>query len=212
MLSRKPITRSGRGFRMRIPSLKLGRMVECESTLEGDVVHLLEFSPGVKSYREQPARVEYWDGSCMRIYYPDFEAILVDGHRLHIEVKHSRQLQDFKTAEKYRHIAEHYTEASTGFCVITEEVCRAEPLRSNLRRLIYLRTKVPTVPALNKTELQKKLGFDPTTLGQVEHLLGKATAHRALAFGLLEIDLSAEISADCLVSISSGGSNATLLF
>lgn len=197
---------------MRIPSLKLGRMVECESTLEGDVVHLLEFSPGVKSYREQPARVEYWDGSCMRTYYPDFEAILGDGHRLNIEVKHSRQLQDFKTAEKYRRIAEHYAEADAEFYLITEEACRAEPLRSNLRRLIYLRTKIPTVPALNKTELQKKLGFDLTTLGQAEHLLGKATAQRALAIGLLEIDLRAEISADCLVSISSGGSNATLLF
>ena len=197
---------------MRVPSLKLGRMVECESTLEGDVVHLLEFSPGVKSYREQPARVEYWDGSCMRTYYPDFEAILVDGHRLHIEVKHSRQLQDFKTAKKYRHIAEHYTEASTGFCVITEEVCRAEPLRSNLRKLIYLRTKVATGPALNTTKLRQTLGMSPATLGHAEQLLGKAAAHRALAFGFLETDLSAEISADCLVSISSGGSNATLLF
>jgi hypothetical protein len=187
-------------------------MVECESTLEGDVVHLLEFSPGVKSYRVQPARVEYWDGSCMRIYYPDFEAILVDGHRLHIEVKHSRQLQDFKTAKKYRHIAEHYAETDEEFCLITEEACRSEPLRSNLRRLIYLRTKAPTAQTLNTTELLQKLGFAPRTLGQVEHLLGKATAHRALAFGLLETDLSAEISADCLVSISSGGSNATLLF
>jgi hypothetical protein len=197
---------------MRIPSLKLGRMVECESTLEGDVVHLLEFSQGVKSYREQPARVEYWDGSCMRIYYPDFEAILVDGHRLHIEVKHSRQLQDFKTAEKYRYIAAHYDETDTRFCLITEKECRTEPLRSNLRKLIYLRTKVATGPALNTTKLRQTLGLCPATLGHAELLLGKAAAHRALAFGFLEVNLWAEVSADCLVSISSGGSNATLLF
>jgi hypothetical protein len=197
---------------MRIPSLKLGRMVECESTLEGDVLHLLEFSPGVKSYREQPARIEYWDGSNMRTYYPDFEAVLVDGHHIHIEVKHSRQLLDFITAEKYRRIAEHYAENDAQFCLITEEVCRSEPLRSNLRRLIYLRTKAPTVPALNTIELRQKLGLSATTLGHAEQLLGKATAHRALAFGLLEIDLCAEISADCVVTVSSGGSNATLLF
>lgn len=212
MLSRKPITRSGRGFRMRIPSLKLGRMVECESTLEGDFVHLLEFSPGVKSYREQPARIEYWDGSCMRTYFPDFEAVLVNGERVHIEVKHSRHLQDFKRAEKYRRIATRYSETDTLFCLITEEVCRSEPLRSNLRKLIYLRSKLQTVQALNSCELLQKLGLSTTTLGHVEQLLGKATAHRALAFGMLETDLQAEISADCLVTLCSGGCNATLLF
>jgi hypothetical protein len=106
----------------------------------------------------------------------------------------------------------HYSETDTLFCLITEEVCRSEPLRSNLRKLIYLRSKLQTVQALNSCELLQKLGLSTTTLGHVEQLLGKATAHRALAFGMLETDLQAEISADCLVTLCSGGCNATLLF
>lgn len=104
MLSRKALTRSGRGFRMRIPSTKLGRMVECESILEGDVVLLLEYSPGVLSYKEQPALIHYWDGEEMRAYFPDFEALLSDGSRVHLEIKPSKKLTKPNIAKKYQAI------------------------------------------------------------------------------------------------------------
>lgn len=55
MLVRKVITRRGRRFRGYFPSRKLGRMVAWESLTERDVILLLEFSPGVLSYQEQPA-------------------------------------------------------------------------------------------------------------------------------------------------------------
>ena len=103
MLARKPLTRSQRGFRMKYPSLKLGRMVACESLLEGDLVILLEFSPGVLSYQEQPARIEYWDGERMREYFPDFEVCLSDGTQAHLEVKSSGRLAKPKIAAKYRY-------------------------------------------------------------------------------------------------------------
>lgn len=66
MLSRRVITRSGRHFRGRYPSRKLGRMVAFESLIERDVILLLEFSRGVLSYQEQPTRIAYSNGQAMR--------------------------------------------------------------------------------------------------------------------------------------------------
>lgn len=212
MLSRKALTRSGRGFRMRIPSLKLGRMVECESILEGDVALLLEYSPGVLSYQEQPALIDYWDGEEMRTYFPDFEALLSDGSRVHLEVKPSKKLNKPKIAEKYRAIATHYKQTSIQFRIVTELECQREPLRSNLRRLSYLRTKLTAEVLPMQAELLRLLGQRPTTLATSELILGAEVTQRLLAQGYLHCDLTAEITPDALVSLTEGDRHATLLF
>lgn len=212
MLSRNALTRSGRGFRMRIPSTKLARMVECESILEGDVALLLEYSPGVVSYQEQPALIQYWDGEQMRDYFPDFEAVLLDGSRIHIEAKHSRKLANPKVAKKYRDIAARYQATSIGFRIVTELDCQLEPLRRNLRRLSYLRIKVTAEPLPTREVLSGLLGSTCTTLGSLETSLGAAVTWRLLAVGLLYCDLTAEITSATLVFTVEGGRHATLLF
>lgn len=212
MLSRNALTRSGRGFRMRVPSLKLDRMVECESILEGDVALLLEYSPGVLFYQEQPALIQYWGGEEMRNYFPDFEAVLLDGSRIHIEAKHSRKLAKPKVAKKYRDIAAHYQGTPIGFRIITELDCQLEPLRSNLRRLSYLRIKVTAEPLPTREVLSGLLGSTFTTLASLEASLGATVTWRLLAVGLLHCDLSAEITPATQVSITEGGRHATVLF
>lgn len=212
MLSRNALTRSGRGFRMRIPSSKLARMVECESILEGDVALLLEYSPGVVSYQEQPALIQYWDGEQMRNYFPDFEAVLLDGSRIHIEAKHSHKLAKPRLADKYRAIATHYQRTPVQYRIITELECQREPLHSNLRRLSYLRTKVTTEPLPSQEMLSRLLGNAPARLACLEASLGTAVTWRLLAIGLLHCDLTAEITPASLVFTVEGGCNATLLF
>lgn len=212
MLSRKALTRSGRGFRMRIPSMKLGRMVECESILEGDVVLLLEYSPGVLSYQEQPALIHYWDGERMRAYFPDFEALLSDGSRVHLEIKPSKKLSKPKIAEKYRAIASHYKQTPTQFRIVTELECQREPLRSNLRRLSYVRTKLTAEVLPMRAELVRLLGQMPITLATSEMILGAELTQRLLAQGYLHCDLAAEITPNTLVSVTEGDRHATLLF
>lgn len=213
MLSRNALTRSGRGFRKRIPSKKLGRMVECESILEGDAALLLEHSPGVVSYQEQPALIQYWDGEQMRDYFPDFEAELLDGTHVHLEVKHSRKLAKPKIAGKYRAIATRYLQTSIQFRIVTELECQCEPLRSNLRRLNYLRTKMTTEPLPSLAELSCLLGCVPIPLAQSEAVLGFKLSQRLLALGVLYADLTSKITKDTLVSVvPEGGSHAALLF
>lgn len=210
MLSRKPLTRSQRGFRMKYPSLKLGRMVACESLLEGDLVRLLEFSPGVLSYQEQPARILYWDGERMREYFPDFAVCLTDGTRAHLEVKSSERLANPKIAAKYRAITEHYRRSGEQFHIVTERELRREPLQANVRKLSYLRGRarrdLPTIDALCRL-----LGHDPRTLSSVEACMGQATAWQLLAVGRLVCDLTQTITPNTLVTVFQGGCHATVL-
>lgn len=210
MRARKPLTRSQRGFRMKYPSFKLGRMVACESLLEGDLVILLEFSPGVLSYQEQPARIEYWDGERMREYFPDFEVCLTDGTLSHLEVKSSARLAKPKIAAKYRAIAKHYRRSGKQYRIVTELELHREPLRTNVRKLGYLcgRTsrELPTTDVLCRM-----LGHDPRPLAFVEACMGQSATWQLLAIGRLACDLTRVITPNTLVSVVQGGCHATVL-
>ena len=145
MLSRRVITRSGRHFRGRYPSRKLGRMVAFESLIERDVILLLEFSRGVQSYQEQPERIVYSDGQTIREYYPDFEARLASGPRVHIEVKPSAKLDSPKIAKKLQQIATHYAQhRDEYFRVITELDARKEPLACKTGSLASRLSRAPS--------------------------------------------------------------------
>lgn len=210
MLSRKPITRSGRGFRVKYPSAKLGRMVECESLLEADVVHLIEFSSVVVSYREQPIRIEYWDEDRMREYFPDFELVLTDGSCIHLEVKPTEALRKPLVAAKLRAIATHYIERGQTFRIVTEQEARREPLRSNLRRLTYLRGR-KGVSLPSALRLQQLLGTDACRFEIVQSRLGGEMVWRLLANELLRCDLRLPIVPETLLTIDTGECDATIL-
>ncbi|HTF65454.1 MAG TPA: TnsA endonuclease N-terminal domain-containing protein [Edaphobacter sp.] len=54
-------------------SRRVGRMVEFESLLERDLITILEFSPVVKTFEEQPITIRWLDsGGKEHLYTPDF--------------------------------------------------------------------------------------------------------------------------------------------
>jgi len=194
MLSRKVITRSGRHFRGRYPSRKLGRMVEFESLIERDVILLLEFSRGVQSYQEQPVRIVYSDGQAMREYYPDFEAQLASDPRVHIEVKPSEKLHSPKIATKLQQIATHYAQhRDEHFRVITELEARQEPLHSNLKMLSPLRAK----PVTSLYTLSMRIHGEPWHA--LEASIGRDVLLKQVALGNLVCDLTRPLQGDLLV-------------
>jgi hypothetical protein len=75
-LARRVISRSKSRVTFKWPSVKLNRMVHCESSLERDRCMLLDCDTGVSSYREQPAVIsmEYrLNGETFDfVHYPDF--------------------------------------------------------------------------------------------------------------------------------------------
>jgi hypothetical protein len=85
--AREVISPSGGIMRGKFPSRKNGRMVHHEGLLELDAIYLLEASPLVTGYREQPTTITYPDGDRVRRYTPDLEVTLDGGASVWIEVK-----------------------------------------------------------------------------------------------------------------------------
>lgn len=124
MLSRKVVTRSGRGYRGYFPSKKLNRSVQYESLLECEAIKLFEDAIEVISYKEQPTIIYYYLDDIKKRYHPDFELILDDGPVVHIEVKSSAHLSTTKLSAKYQAIARSYINRPEHFVVLTEnELC-----------------------------------------------------------------------------------------
>lgn len=210
ILSRKVVTRRGRRFRGYFPSHKLGRMVAWESLLERDAIYLLEFSPGVLSYQEQPTVIQYFDGLQMRDYYPDFELVLMDGSWAHVEVKPSAQIAKPKIEAKLRAIATHYRERGQNFRIVTEQYIHREPLLTNVRTLSYLVGRrghsLPTA-----AELVQAFGSSPLRLGVIQSELGEDIALRLLATNQLVCDLTQPLTAQTEVVVTKGGCDAAVL-
>lgn len=197
MFSRKVITRSGRGFRGRYPSLKCGRMVAFESLLELAVMLLMEFSSEVVSYREQPELVLYNDGDSVKKYFPDFEVVLTSGAKAHVEVKPSQKLESPKVAKTYQAIAAHYLRfRRERFLIVTEQEARAEPLYSNLKMLSAIRAK----SKVSQSSQTKRLKlFQPTGWSALESELGRDQLLRHLALGHFCCDLRKPLEGNLLV-------------
>ena len=137
MRRRKVVTRRGRRFRGYFSSAKMRRTVHWESLLEKDAILLLELSPGVVTYQEQPEIIEYFDGEQIREYIPDLSVILHDGTVRHLEVKPAEQLARPSIRGKYEAIAKHYQSIQLPYRIVTEDEIRREPLFSNLKLLAY---------------------------------------------------------------------------
>ncbi|MGV3581262.1 MAG: Tn7 transposase TnsA N-terminal domain-containing protein [Methylophilus sp.] len=121
MLSRKVVTRSGRGFRGYYPSKKLNRLVQFESLLERDAIRLFETTRVVVKYKEQPTIIYYHDNlGNPKKYYPDFEVVLKSGQVIHIEVKPSSKLANLNLAKKIHAINRHYSSRQERFGILTE--------------------------------------------------------------------------------------------
>ncbi len=120
MLSRKVVTRSGRGFRGYFPSKKLNRSVQFESLLERDAIKLFENSNEVLKYREQPTIIYYYLGDTRKRYHPDFEVILSGNTVVHVEVKPSLQLANSQLSIKFQAISQSYQSKPEHFVILTE--------------------------------------------------------------------------------------------
>lgn len=88
-----------------IKSLKRNDLVDFESSLERDYIHILEFDENVRYYYEQPLKIEFDD----RYYVPDFFVEYWDGTKEVIEIKYnidlienaSKYITKFKAAEEF---------------------------------------------------------------------------------------------------------------
>ncbi len=210
MFARNVITRRGRGFRGKVPSIKLGRMVAGESLTECDAILALEFSPGVLSYREQPTLVQYVSGDSIRDYYPDFEVVLITGEVIHVEIKTVHDLAKPVNQAKYCAIAADYARRGHGFRILTDQDIRQGNLYTNLKLLESCLHVKPETSSPN--EWQQQFGRAPTVFSMVADRLGRAEVLRLIAWGFAHGDLWLPLAGDTKVQlIEKGGCDATYL-
>lgn len=210
MSVRNVLTRSGRGFRGNVPSRKLGCMVPGESNPESDAILLMESSPGVLSYRQQPTVVQYVDGDKIRTYYPDFEVVLISGEVIHLEIKTAKDLAKPENQAKYRAIAADYARRGHGFRILTAEEIREGVLYTNLKLLRSCRHVKPATSSMS--DWQRHFGRIPVAFSLVADRLGRAEVLRLIAWGFAHGDLRLPLAGDTKVQlIDQGGCDATYL-
>ena len=189
MAVRKAITRSKKTFRKKFPSKKNKCMVHCESILESKAALYFEISPYVKSYIAQPSREIYYDKDFEpRIYFPDFNVVLLDDSELDVEVKPKSKLYRPDIKEKFEAIIHRYQEQDRLFKILTDEVLLCEPFHSNLQKLRYHRRMD------QKSDLFLKIAEqlsqrDFSTLQDVSKIIGyEHHAYDLIAMGYLGTD------------------------
>jgi hypothetical protein len=206
-LSRKIITRSGRGIRGWFPSIKLGRMVAWESLLERDAICLMEFSPAVLRYQEQPPYTTYSHQRTTRKYFPDIKLKLANHQCAYIEVKPAEKFDDLEIEEKYSAIAAHFAKQDIGFYVLTEREIRQEPRFSNLKLLAYHAGRLHTSIAKVNVERLKRHGTEITLSEAITILGDERDVYRLLASGYCHCDLHSPLTYNTKIQTHAKGAD-----
>lgn len=183
----------------RTPSLKLGRMIAYESTLERDLFDCLEFDFNVTSYQEQPLCIRYVHDGQVCTYTPDALvqfATSANRKSAILEVKYARDLID--NWQQYhvplsaaRNYARHHR---LDFVVKTERDIRTPYLQNAKLLLPYRRARINRKLAF---ELIRVINRKPQSVGDlIEHARNSADAETArtavlylIAIGAFSADL-----------------------
>jgi len=145
MRLRKVIRRTNRLVTSKVPSLKVGRVIACESRAEKHFVYRLDLDPTVVTFTEQPAEIQYPVDGVLRRHFPDFLVQRTTGPEF-VEVKRAVDAARPEIANRTAILTAALAAQAIGYRVVTHEEIEAQPGLGNVRRLIRCRT-TPVDPA-----------------------------------------------------------------
>lgn len=126
------------------PSVKLERMVAFESTIERDLLYLLDFEPHVESFAEQPLVITYWEGIKQRTYTPDFQVKFTNGQTTLVECKPEALVKKEQNVMKFAAGEAWCAERGWKYEVITDQALRRGFRLDNVRFLTrFARHELP---------------------------------------------------------------------
>ena len=183
-------------MRGKFPSRKNGRLVHHEGLLELDAIYLLEASPQVVRYREQPTTITYPDEGRVRRYTPDLEVTLQSGARIWVEVKPAVFLAREDIQHKLQCVAAHLKRSGQAFVVLTDEVLRQEPRQRNVRVICHQAMRVRPSAAFAQSVLSRCAMDLPANLTRATLVLAAhgAEPYSLLMAGLLRCRLDTPLS------------------
>lgn len=200
--ARKVITRSGRGYRGKFPSLKLGRLVHWESLVERDLILHLEYDPDIEHYQEQPCVIDYYDDKGKsRKYYPDFLVRRVDDSEALLEAKPAAKVRSPKLRAKLAAIALRMEEKNHQFRVMTDTEIRRQPRFDNLSRIHDAVRSSKSLYSNGPVGIPNTL-TSSITFGQLVRLMmGERPVFQLYLYGLIGLDLDRELCDSSIVTL-----------
>lgn len=180
---RRVINRSPCRVVYKFPSIKLGKMVYCESGLELDYAYLLDADHGVISFQEQPGKIKYYLNGELHEYTPDF--LVIRPHKKQIvEVKPEAKA----SAEEYKIlfgiIDAICREAGYEFIVATEVTIREESRLSNVK--VFWRYGRTLIGPQHQIYCQEFFNHKPqAALGELFEFFSRRGEGRGVVFSLL---------------------------
>ncbi|WP_426175096.1 TnsA endonuclease N-terminal domain-containing protein [Pseudomonas sp. DWP2-2] len=143
-------------------------------------------------------------------YYPDVQVFLADGREWWFEVKPHERLKIASVRQRLDAAERYFNATARNFSVVTERLIEAEPLATNLRRLMYHRRG----PELSHQALEEVMvafnKWPPTTVADLLCVVGERKAWRLLGLGVVGIDLDRSIDTDSPVFLQGGHRHANL--
>jgi len=170
-------------------SVKIRRVVQCESALEHEAALLLDVSPAVQAFAEQPVRIHYAIESGWHSHIPDF-AVLAADRLTFVEIKFEKDV-DAKVRERTRHLEGQLEALGADYCLLTERhVRQGDYVQNALRVLRRARHAISEVQLL--ATLEKLRAVDRVPLAA----FGWSIADSQEAIGIAQLIISGHAAID----------------
>jgi hypothetical protein len=205
---REVVRRSNYRATGKFPSRKNGRMMHWESQHELAAFLILEVSPHVRCYQEQPAEIQFMSRGNWHTHYPDILVELVGGNKGFIEVKPQSAVRD--EGLDYRTRLLKTLLASHGYryvMVLPEQLQRDAYLENAKSLLVHWRPFMSIAPWEKVRSVMVSKRQMP--LAQLVELLGspeaKTWVSQFLLNGTLQCDFSKPLENDSIISWAGNG-------
>jgi len=197
--SRKVVKRSNARNTGKYPSWKMQRMMQWESVHEGNAMRVLDATPNVISYCEQPCEIIFTLNGAKRRHYPDF--MVIDANRRELwEVKTESDANSPEVSERTAYLTQTLPEYGYGYRVVFAEILAKQPRLDNIKRL----NKLGRQPiSLLEQELIRRLFLDEPVIswGEFEQKSPQILRNvsRLILEGKLSIDFNQPINSATLI-------------
>jgi TnsA endonuclease N terminal len=190
----------------KFPSIKAGRNVWYESTIERDFIYLLEFDWDVVRYKEQPFRVKYIYEGKRRTYVPDFFVQRRSKFQV-IENKPEEKANTEANKFSYRVLASIFRAQGYEFIVATDTQIRVEPFLENVKIFWrYARTPIHPHQQVRCHEYLSKRGeatIQELVSALSPHGVTLQVLYALLHWGVLSTDMHLPVDPEAIIRFSS---------
>lgn len=146
---------------LKVSSIKMERVIQCESLLEADLALLLDASPNVDEFAEQALRINYLIDGAWRTHIPDF-AVFCAGTLEFCEVKYGAKV-DAEAIERERLLKP--VLADLGACYQTRTESQIGRVEVGNAFAVLRRARHVSCPVLSLSVLEQVRKRCSTTLG-----------------------------------------------